>query len=187
MPDPSPEPEREPEPADGDGPKGLTVGRFLAILAAVAIGAFWIWIFISPQKHNPDYLTDRTWANATGTSCTTTKAALHRLPAAQQAKDPVERAATVDEATDLLTKMVDGIEARPLTNPTDARIVKAWIADWRVYLKDRRDYAKNLRKDRNARFLVRIKPKANDSYDRVLTNFGDANDLPDCDPPLDLA
>jgi len=67
-------------------------------------------------------------------------------------------------------------------------VVGLWIADWRVYLQNRRDYTAKLRKNPRTRFLVSIKPQANnDSYDTVVQAFSDANNIPECDPPTDLA
>ena len=167
--------------------RGFTVGRVLVIVAVVSIAIFWSLVFAGWfDKRNPDYLTDRAFVTRTADRCAEARRSINRLPPASDSPTAESRAAVVDQATDRLQDMVDAIAADHPTNPSDARIVTAWVADWRVYLANRRDYARRLRRDPQAQFLVDQKPRANDSYDRVIKNFADINDMPDCGPTLDV-
>lgn len=166
----------------------VTVGRVAVVVTVLVIAGFWIWVFSgAPRKKNPDYLADRAFAERTQQRCERTDQSLRSLPRAEDARSATERADVVDRATDDLQAMVDRIAADQADNPSDDRIVDLWLDDWRIYLQNRREYATALRRDETARFLVDEKPRANDSYDLVIENFADINDIPECAPPLDVS
>lgn len=167
----------------------VTVGRVLAVSVFVGMVIFWAMVFAGYfDRKNPDYLKDRSFAARISRQCAATKKTISNLPKAQQARTADDRAGTVDRATELLTAMVGKIEAQPPRDVgSDQRIVRLWIADWRHYLKNRRDYTSALRRDPRARFLVDIKPRTkNDAYDTVVKNFADINNIPSCGPPGDV-
>ncbi len=165
----------------------ITVARAAAMVVVVAIVIFWFLILAGWfNKRNPDYLHDRAFVSRTSQRCSDTRRAINRLPPAADSPTAAARADVVDQATARLTDMVDAIAADEPKDASDARIVKAWVADWRVYLGNRRDYTVRLRSNPRAQFLVDEKPRANDPYDRVIKNFADINDMPDCGPTLDV-
>lgn len=167
--------------------RGFTIGRGLAIAVVVAIVIFWFLVLAGWfNKRNPDYLKDRSFVSRTADRCAAARRDINRLPPARDSKTPSDRADAIDRATGRLATMVDAIAADVPKNPSDAGIVKSWVADWRVYLNNRRDYTTRLRKKPRAQFLVDEKPKAGDPYDAVIKNFADANDMPDCAPTLDV-
>ncbi len=167
--------------------RGFTIGRVLAIVVVVAIVIFWFLVLSGWfNKRNPDYLKDRSFVSRTADRCAAARRAINHLPPASTSRSASDRADAIDTATDRLATMVDAIAADVPNNPSDAAIVKSWVADWRVYLGNRRDYTTRLRKKPRAQFLVDEKPKAGDPYDAVIKNFADANDMPDCAPTLDV-
>ena len=86
----------------------------------------------------------------------------------------------------LLDQLIDRIEADAPRTGDDAIRFRGWIRDWRTYLKDRREYTRQLRRDPGARLLLDVN-KAGDSVDRAITNFADINDSPSCDAPGDVS
>ncbi len=173
--------EREPDR------RGFTPGRVLAIVVVVGLVIFWFLIFAGWfDKQNPDYLHDRAFVSRTARRCADARRSINQLPPASDSPNATARAGVVDQATDRLTAMVDAIAADRPDDAGDARIVRDWVTDWRVLLRDRRDYAARLRTDPQAKYLVDEKPKANDPYDTVIKNFADINDMPDCAPTLDV-
>ena len=56
-----------------------------------------------------------------------------------------QRADIVDEATDTLERMLNSLEALPLTGEKGQAIIPLWIDEYRTYLGDRRNYAAQLR------------------------------------------
>lgn len=175
------------ESAPTGRPLAKVLGRTLLTVVVLIIVVFWVWVFSgAPAKKNPDYLHDRAFAHRTAATCAITRRAINKLTPAGDSKTATERSQVVDQATDDLSKMVTTIAADKPSDVSDTVIVNAWLGDWVHYLGNRRDYSNRLRKDDHARFLVDQKPKANDSYDTVIKNFADINDIPDCGPTLDV-
>ena len=112
--------------------------------------------------------------------------AIDALPPAVDTHSAVARAAVVDQATTILDRLVDRIEADAPHTGDDAVRFRGWIRDWRTYLRDRRDYTRRLRATRGPRLLLDVN-KAGDSVDRAITNFADINDIPACDAPGDVS
>jgi hypothetical protein len=178
-------PPAPPDETDAGG-RGWGLGRVLGVAVALALAVFWIWIFSgAPRKQNPDYLEDRAWVERTEATCATTVARIDELPAASESEDHVERAAVVARANDELDRMLDRIAADPPKPAADREVVEPWLADWRTYLGDRRDYAERLREDPDARLLV--DEKFGDQIETVITTFTEVNRMISCAPPGDVA
>lgn len=175
-----------PTPSTGDDQARRSgVGRILAVVAGLAMVVFWIWILSgAPRRHNPDYLADRGWAARAESTCRATAAELAELPRAEQTPRAGRRADVVDRASGHLEAMVERL-GRPLPEGgDDARLARAWLADWRTYLANRRDYTRRLRDDPRAQFLVA--EKFRDPIDTVISTFAEVNDMATCAPPGDV-
>ena len=171
---------------DDEVTSGWSVGRVLGVVAALAMVLFWIWILAGgPDRKNPDYLDDRAFAKRTQQRCAAMLRQLDRLPAAADSKTPDERADVIVEATDEIRAMVDDIEADAPKTGDDHTRITGWLKEYRVWLDDRDDYARRLRQDARAQFLIDTNP-AGDSVDRSVTNFADINNIPECDTPGDV-
>jgi len=172
--------------ADAPTSNGWTVGRVLTVVAVLVIVGFWAWIFAGgPEKANPDYLSDRTFAEWAQDQCAATNRRIDDLQPARDAPSAAERATVIDQASDELTLLVDDLEAKAPSSGDDATRMQGWVRDWRTWIQDRRRYAVALRADPRAQFLVSTN-QAGDSVDRPIKNFADINDIPECDPPLDV-
>ena len=85
------------------------------------------------------------------------------------------------ESTDLLAAMLNDIEAVQPDDPKGQAIVPDWIADWRILVQDRYNYAERLRAGQDVPFTesaVRSVPIT----ERIETFAGD-NAMPSCAPP----
>jgi hypothetical protein len=96
-----------------------------------------------------------------------------------------ERADLVDLATDTLENMVSEIAALPVADAKGAAIVPLWLADYRIYIADRRSYTAQLRQGFNL-------PFAESQVDHLplsekLATFAADNHLTSCKPPIDLS
>jgi hypothetical protein len=172
--------------ADAPTSNGWTVGRVITVIAVLALVGFWAWIFAGgPEKANPDYLSDRAFAEWAQDRCATTNSRIDDLQPARDATSAGERADVIDQASDELAHLVDDLEARAPTTGDDATRMRGWIKDWRTWIQDRRRYTVALRANPRAQFLVSTN-QAGDSVDRPIKNFADINDIPECDPPLDV-
>lgn len=156
------------------------------MVIVLALVGFWIWILSgAPKRDNPDRVADRALINTTARRCKEAVDAIDKLPAATDSHTPRARAAVVDQATTILDRLVDRIEADTPTTGDDTIRLRGWTGDWRTYLRDRRSYTQRLRHDPRAKFLLDVN-KAHDSIDRAITNFADINDIPACDAPGDV-
>ncbi len=96
-----------------------------------------------------------------------------------------ERADLVDLATDTLENMVNSIAALPVADAKGAAIVPLWLADYRIYIADRRSYTALLRSGVN-------EPFAESQVEQIplsekLSTFAADNHLTSCKPPVDLS
>lgn len=163
-----------------------TVGRVLAVGTMLAIAVFWAAVFAGlPKRDNPDRLDDRAFVDRTEARCDALLDDLGLLPNASVIDDADARADVLDEANDLVEAMVDAIEADAPTAGDDAISVRGWIADWRAYVANRRDYADRLRQDPEARLLLDAS-LGGDSVDKPIEIFADVNDMPTCATPGDV-
>jgi len=155
------------------------------VVAVLALVLFWIWIFSGgPAKPNPDYLGDRAWVARAERTCRRTVDRIGQLPEASGIARATTRAGVLDQATEELIVMLGRLDEPPPDDAGDARLVEAWLADWRTYVADRRTYADELRRDPAARFLVA--EKFDDPIDRVIGTFAEVNDMAACATPGDV-
>ena len=108
-----------------------------------ALVLMWLYVFTGAAAEDPpDQLDDVAFAEAAEPRCAQAVAALEALPAAGEAESAADRAAVLDETDAVLTSMVDDLAAIEVDNDRDRELVDLWIADWRTYLQDRRDFAR---------------------------------------------
>jgi len=84
----------------------------------------------------------------------------------------------------LLATQLDELDALTPSGGADQRRVREWLADWRVYLGNREEYADRLRVDRDARMLE--EERGGDHISQALEFFAVINAMPDCAPPGDV-
>lgn len=172
-----------------DEPLAMTwsVARVAAVIAVLAMIAFWAWIFAGgPRKTNPDYLADRDFAAAAEARCGELRDQLAELPPAEDAESAADRAVVLAQANVLLGDMIDDIEAIAPDSGDDAKIVTGWLADYRTYLGDREAYATALRTDPGAQLILTENDRLRDGVDKTIQIFSQVNDIKDCDTPGDV-
>ena len=181
------EPEVAPPGDDDDEPgrRGRNVVLGLGIAGFMLMALFWIAIFTGKfNGTNPDTVHDAVWVTHAGAICQPAANLINDLPRAQTAKSAAQRADTLDQGTAALTTMVSRLEALPSADAADEKMVTEWLADWRVYLGDRRSYAQNLRRNPDA------KPLVSEVHGGWVTDAVDtlanANNLADCATPGDM-
>lgn len=160
----------------------LGAGGFLVMVV------FWAVLYLWPNSvigKNPDTLTDKAWVASSSAICTPVARTIKYLPNATSTKTAAERATLLDRGTVVLEPMVAKLNALDLpSNVNDRKIVTGWLADWKVYLQDRRNFAVALRKN----------PKAQPLFTEVhggwssdaIDAMANANNAPDCATPGDM-
>ncbi|MEO6988075.1 MAG: hypothetical protein ABI239_05435 [Aquihabitans sp.] len=183
-------PANEPNaPSDVDEPLAMrwTLGRVLALMVALATIVFWGWIFSGgPKSTNPDRLDDRAYVTFAQQRCVQLNGDLAALPNAITAETATDRANVLDDANELVSAMVDDLEARAPTEGDDGTSMRGWIADWRTYVADREDYADRLREDPDALMQITENTELHDGVDKTIEIFADVNDMPECATPGDV-
>ncbi len=159
---------------------GITPFKVLFPIGAVLFVGFWAWALFFASKTAVNKIEDTAWAERAEEICAPVKAELREIELLADPSLEV-RSELVVQSTDLLAAMLDDIEAVEPDDPKGQAIVPDWIADWRMLVQDRYNYAERLRSGQDVPFTetaVRNVPIT----ERIETFAGD-NDMPSCAPP----
>ena len=190
----------EPSSAPAHG-RWRLLGRWLGGLFVAGSFVFWAWAF-SPwaRTENPARLDDRTFAQWADQRCARTQTAIAALPTARQAASRAERADQVDRGTDEIEMLVADLRLRAEASlsestesdgPPDVSLVRDWLADWDVYVSDRRSHSAKLRSadedtpDRELRFLL-VDMTEGSTYTERMDGFARLNNMDNCQVPGDV-
>lgn len=91
----------------------------------------------------------------------------------------------VEKATDGLDAMVQELGLRTPSDENGRNVVRLWLAEYRTYLEDRREYIAELRAGNNVTFSETAIEGVPIS-ERLLT-FANENNMGSCAPPTDVA
>jgi hypothetical protein len=163
----------------------LALGVIIALIVAM-----WTYGLFFASKESVNKFGDEEWAARAQARCEISKQRLREL-ADLRRLDAVgpdalsRRADIVDRATDELSAMVDELTR---SYPVDAKgraIVPLWESEYRTYISDRREYARDLRAGNNS-------PFAESTFENLplserLGTFARDNRMPSCAPPMDLS
>jgi hypothetical protein len=162
------------------------IGQGLAILVVGGIILMWIYVFSGAAAEDPpDQLDDTGFAVTAEPLCAAAVDDIAALPSAGEAATAVERAEVLDDANAVLTAMVDDLAEIEVDTTRDRELVDLWIADWRIYIEDRREFADELRIDATAELLVTAREgrQITLTIDRFASKV--VNDMESCTTPLD--
>ncbi len=167
-----------------DRPERPTIGRIvlriLGVIGAIAFVSFWFWALFLIDKTAVNKIEDRAWAARAEEICAPVKLELRRLDL-ETSTELEGRAALVVQSTDMLSAMLDDLEAVEPSDPKGQAIVPAWIADYRTLLQDRYNYAERLRSGQDGPF-TETPVQGVPITERIETFAGD-NEMPSCAPP----
>lgn len=168
---------------------GKSVARVVLTTVCVAIAAMWVYAFGFASRESANRIKDKQWQVRAESTCASTAEARAKLANLVKidSDDPAalaQRADLVEQATNDLETMIDTIEDNPPADAKGLAIVPLWIAEYRTYIQDRRDYIKDLRSGT-------IKVFAESMVEGVpiserLGKFARENLAESCQPPLDL-
>ena len=162
------------------------MGIAAALVFLVASTLMWIWmLFFYDPGLLIDELEDRTFPTAAEEICAAALEEIDELPPAEVTFDPLERAAVIDEANDILAVMLSQLAPLAPTEPPEAaEAVEEWLDDWSTYLGDRQEYADALRDDPEARFTE--SPKGPKQISRAIDSYAQVNRMTSCETPGDV-
>lgn len=150
----------------------------------------WVYGLFFASKESVNGVADKQWRQRSEEICLAAKQQRQelidlRLIGESGPNALSERADLVDKATDTLEDMVYAISALPVADAKGTAIVPLWLADYRIYIADRRSYTALLRQGVN-------KPFAESHADQLplsekLATFAADNYMTSCKPPIDLS
>jgi len=166
------------------------IGVLAVVASFVGIWGYVLYLSFFEGRAEPrDRLDDTTWTAAAEETCAESRLVIDELPFANQVSSPEERADLLDVATDELDEMVARLEALVRPAPADeATAVGRWLADYRTYLEDRRQYAAAQRDpgaDRYDRPFT-VTDRGGYQIDVLLDDFARVNYMESCETPDDV-
>jgi hypothetical protein len=165
--------------------------RYLLATVVLGIVVMWVYAFVFAPREGVYRVSDDAWRTSAEAICAAAETERMQLadtgggyigdPTLEQMR---QRAAIVDEATDVVEQMLDDVVALPLAGEKDRLRVAVFDEHYRMLLADRRAYAADLRAGDNRPFhesVVDGGPVTN-----VLTDFTSGNGIKSCAPPGEL-
>lgn len=158
----------------------------VVVVAMVAMWGYVVYLAFGPGRAAPpDRLDSPAFAAEAQTRCRAALDAVAALPPAKDSRTARERARVLDQANATFGRMLDDLTAlSTLASPGEDRdIVTEWIADWRVYVADREEFAESLRSEPRSRLLVTA--KGGQQITDYINEFAKDNMMPACGSPID--
>jgi len=181
-----------PPTADGETSQAKRLIVRVSLVALVSVfAAFWVWALFFASKEAVNKLDDQgVWAARAEQICAQAADDRFELTDLRSVVDVGpelirERADIIDKATDIIEQMVDDLVAVQPTDEKGQAIVPLWEADYRIYVRDRRNFADQLRETGENLAFYETKVDAIPISERIATFAGD-NEMPACAPPYDL-
>jgi len=163
-----------------------SVGRIALVGVVAASFGIWVYAFSGlAGRDAPDLLDDPAFAVAAERRCAAALADISALPGAAEAIDGPDRAGQIEVSTERLDAMLGELDGLVGGSDRDVEITTGWLADWRVLLRDRYDYANRIAEDPSAQFLI-TNTGAAERLDRRITRVADTNSMPSCAAPDDV-
>lgn len=167
------------------------VSRIVLTVACALIAAMWVYAFGFAPRESINRINDDAWKARSEKRCQVAED--QRF--AQQDLTPMDpedpaalskKADLVDSATDALEQAIDAI-ARDIPDDAKGRdLVPQWISDYRTYISDRRAFARQLRTAVRRPYFAETEVEGVPISERI-GKFARENDMPTCQPPLDLS
>jgi hypothetical protein len=151
----------------------------------------WFYAFVFASRESINRIGDEQWMSRSEAVCAAARMELQTL-ARPISIDPTDTAALaikagiVDAATDVLERAVERLSADEPADDKGRGIVPLWLADWRVYLEDRRNFADALRTADRHPYFAETEVEGVPVSERV-GKFARENDMRSCQPPTDLS
>lgn len=97
-----------------------------------------------------------------------------------------QKADIVEKATNSLEEAINKIAADMPSDEKGKALVPQWIADYRTYIQNRRDFVKTLRTATRRPYFSETEVEGVPISERI-GKFARENDMKTCQPPLDLS
>lgn len=167
------------------------LARIVLTVVCAGIFAMWVYAFGFASRESINKIGDDAWKARAEAHCQEAendRFALQDLTE-MDPNDSValkKKADIVEVATDSLEKAINKIA---LDSPSDEKgkaLVPQWIADYRQYIQNRRDFVKTLRTATRRPYFAETEVEGVPISERI-GKFARENDMETCQPPLDLS
>ncbi|MEY3805263.1 MAG: hypothetical protein RIR69_75 [Actinomycetota bacterium] len=155
------------------------------------IGAMWVYALVFAPRESVNRINDDEWKARSEARCQIAENErfalenLDRLDPNDKA-DLRKKADIVEIATDSLERAIDDIAKDSPSDEKGQAIVPLWIADYRIYIEDRRNFIDELRTSDRRPYFAETEVEGVPISER-LGKFARENDMKTCQPPLDLS
>jgi hypothetical protein len=151
----------------------------------------WVYAFGFASKESVNKIGDKAWKVRSEAHCQRAEDERFALQDLTEMKasdpDALKRKANIVEiATDSLERAINAIAADSPTDEKGKALVPLWLADYRVYLKDRRMFIEQLRTATTRPYFAESEVEGVPISERI-GKFARENDMETCQPPLDLS
>ncbi len=172
-------------------PSGLRRAGVLVVVASfVGIWGYVMYLSVFEGRAEPrDRLDDTDWTEAAEATCAEFTDDFADLQLASEVDSPEERADLLDAGTAISARLVDRVGGLVEPGPADeAAAVERWLADYRVYLDDRRAYADAQRDPAHPRYdePFTVTDRGGFQIDVLVDDFAKVNDMTSCETPDDV-
>lgn len=151
----------------------------------------WIYAFGFASKESVNKIADDAWKARAEAHCQTAEDERFKLQDLT-AMDPTDTAALrkkadlVEIATDSLERAINRIASDSPSDEKGKAIVPKWLADYRTYLQNRRDFIEALRTATRRPYFAETEVEGVPISERI-GKFARENNMKTCQPPLDLS
>lgn len=159
----------------------------------VALVVMWVYALVFAPKEYRLAIDDGGWVAQADAVCADYTARIDELPTASDFLDVEprtealrQRAAVLDEANALVSDQIAALRAlRPPDNERGQELVGRWLADWDLYLADRRQQSEKWRAGIDEPFAV-IADDSGAPITETMDSFAENNRMPACVVPGDV-
>lgn len=160
-------------------------------IVCLPIVAMWVYAFGFASRESVNKIGDDAWQARSQAACLEAENIRFSLEDLSEMsptdKDAMSQKATlVDKATDALENAINKIATDTPADEKGQAIVPDWIADYRVYIENRRAFAEALRTATRRPYFAETEVDGVPISERI-GKFARENNMKACQPPLDLS
>ena len=165
--------------------------RVLLTAICVLIAGMWVYAFGFAPRESFNKIKDSAWQARAQAHCKAAENIRFSFEdlTPMKANDPAAlkaKSKLVEAATDALEKAIDLIAADTPSDPKVQELVPRWIADYRIYISDRRAFAIALQNATVRPYFAESEVEGVPISERI-SKFARENDMKTCQTPYDLS
>ncbi|MEI8398842.1 MAG: hypothetical protein WCG33_06835 [Actinomycetes bacterium] len=165
--------------------------RILLTTICVLIAGMWVYAFGFAPRESFNKIHDSAWQARSQAHCKAAEDVRFSFQdlTPMKANDPLAlqaKAKLVDAATDALEDAINLIAADKPADAKGQELVPEWIADYRIYIKDRRAFAQALTVATTRPYFAESEVEGVPVSERI-SKFARENDMKTCQTPYDLS